>query len=164
MYLWRVSDEDLESQRILIEELAETIIPQTDTPGAKQAGVADFIINKVKFFLSNQERNVFALGLENIEMLSKRKFDRSFQSCTTQQREAILKTLEDREWRKESLPSWVKRKLFGRSFIDLLKTFTVEGFCTSELGATQCLVYDAVPVHYLPCVNLIQGQRSWATK
>ncbi|MCH5720423.1 gluconate 2-dehydrogenase subunit 3 family protein [Niabella hibiscisoli] len=58
----------------------------------------------------------------------------------------------------------VKTKLIGRSFISLLKDMTAIGYCTSELGATKGLAYEAVPVKFIACMPLIQGQKSWATK
>ncbi|MBK1439213.1 gluconate 2-dehydrogenase subunit 3 family protein [Parapedobacter sp. ISTM3] len=155
----------LNAMRPLISELVETIIPATDSPGAKEAGVADFVIGKVIFYLDRREQNFFIDGLGDIEQLSRKGYGQSFMNCTMDQRVKILECLEDQQLFLHPLLMKVKRKLFGFSFISYLKAYTVEGYCTSLLGATRCLNYQATPQSYQPCVPLVLlGQRSWATK
>lgn len=154
----------LDDKRQLIELLVEAIIPETDTPGAGSAGVSEFVIDKVNLFLTKNEATGFYIGLEEVDALGIKKFGKSFSVCSQEQREQVLNAMETREWERGSLPFRIKRKLFGRSFIDILKTFTVEGYCISKSGCVDGLAYDPVPVHYVPCIDLKPGQRSWATK
>ncbi|HLX67414.1 MAG TPA: gluconate 2-dehydrogenase subunit 3 family protein, partial [Puia sp.] len=52
----------------------------------------------------------------------------------------------------------------GRSFFTTLKKYTVEGYCTSQAGATRGLSYLYVPGSFHSCIPLQPGQRSWATR
>src|SRR5690606_35358314 len=148
----------------LIDELVDTIIPITDSPGAKEAGVGRFVVGKVMFFMDRSAQNFFIDGLEEVNRMSFKHYGKAFAKCTLEQRLDTLNDLENRELILHPLLMKVKYKLFGFPFISYLKAYTIEGYCTSELGATRCLNYQAVPLNYQPCIPIEPGQRSWATK
>lgn len=157
-------DEVLHGSRQLLDALVDTIIPATDTPGAKQAGVTSFLILKVLHYTTPSEQRNFCLGLEKVERMARERYGSDFNQCSEDQRVAILEILEARAWRRGSLPFRVQRKLFGSPFIDLLKMFVTEGYCMSRIGCTEALAYDPIPQTYIPCIPLTASQRAWATK
>ncbi|MGY0037942.1 gluconate 2-dehydrogenase subunit 3 family protein [Pedobacter sp. NJ-S-72] len=55
-------------------------------------------------------------------------------------------------------------KFLGIPFFIILKQLTVEGYCTSQTGATKGLAYDYIPRTFASCIPLTKNQRSWATK
>ena len=55
--------------KTLIDELAETIIPRTHTPGAKDAQVGDFIIRMITDCTSKKEQNTFLYGLHDVDVV-----------------------------------------------------------------------------------------------
>ncbi|MGC4234972.1 MAG: gluconate 2-dehydrogenase subunit 3 family protein [Niabella sp.] len=149
----------------LIADLAELIIPQTDTPGAKDARTEEYIIHAVTFIIPYYEANTFIEGLEQLEQDSHKKYKQPFSKCSNgQQRELLLKMKQGVFYSKWRLLSKVKRKLLGRSFFEIIKDLTVTGYCTSEAGATKGLAYIDIPGHFNPCIPLEKGQRCWATK
>src|SRR5690606_27305109 len=154
---------DLGLYRKLIEDIADTVIPTTDTPGAKEAKVADYIVNIFDNCTSDRDKNVILKGLENLEKYSVKKFSNPFSRCTSESRIAILQHFE-KEW---VLPhpflNKVRRKIFGGTFFEQIKWLVVSGYCTSELGATQGLAYDHIPGNYISCIPYEPNQRSWAT-
>lgn len=152
----------LKAKYQLIDELAETVIPETDLPGAKQAGVASYIIQVVGTGELRQEQLAFVRGLKQLENFSQRTYNRAFTACSAQEKEAILKHFEQKELSRFPIVNKITKKLFGRSFIGQLKELTVEGYCTSMLGATEGLVYDYIPGHFEGCIPLNSGQRAWA--
>jgi len=153
----------LNEKRVLIDELAETIIPRTDTPGAKDAQVGDFVIQMVTRGLSKFEQRTFVSGLESIESYCVRKYHQLFSACAIGQRIQVLEHFEESEERSSfGLLLRIENKLFGRSFIRLLKWLVATGYCSSELGATQALAYDYIPGQYEGCVSLKTGQKAWA--
>ena len=152
----------LEKNHQLIEELSETVIPETDLPGARQAGVASFIIQMVGTGELRQEQLVIMRGLKQVNNFSQRKYNRAFTACTAKERENVLNHFEKSELSRFPIINKVNRKLFGRPFIVQLKELTIEGYCTSKLGATQGLVYDYIPGVFEACVPLTRGQRAWA--
>ena len=154
----------LNDYKSLIAELAETIIPATNTPGAKAANVQDFIINIISNCTAKEEQNNFIIGLQDLEHYCSSNYDLEFFKCTTNQKIEILNYFENKEMYDYNFFNKVNTKLFGKTFIAQLKSLTVEGYCISYEGATKGLAYDYIPINYNGCVALKPKQKSWATK
>lgn len=152
----------LYSYKELIAELAETIIPASDTPGAKDAQVEDFIIKVLLEFEDIQTQNKFLLGLRDLQDYSKMNYGKIFQECSSSEKFNILKYYENKGFSSPILKR-ISETLFGESFFYRLKILSVIGFCTSKIGATEALVYDFLPINYQACIKLKKGQKSWAT-
>ncbi|WP_421943931.1 gluconate 2-dehydrogenase subunit 3 family protein [Pedobacter sp.] len=155
---------ELLSQKSLIAELAETIIPTTHTPGAKQAGVQNYIINVIINCTGKVEQNRFLNGLHNVNNYSVEEFNKSFVDCSSTERISILKSFESKDSFKYPIINKINNKLLGQTFFSKLKQLTVDGYCSSEIGATLGLAYDYIPGTYQACTNLQRNQKSWATK
>ncbi len=54
-------------KKALLTELAETIIPATDTPGAKEAGAVDFMMPMLNECTDTKTLNRFIKGLQDLE-------------------------------------------------------------------------------------------------
>lgn len=146
----------------LIAELVDVIIPPTDTPGAQEAQVHCYIIGYMEQCASHKEFRNFINGLNDIEENSKIRFRKKFNQCNSEQKLQVLMALDDSS--KNGLLRKINDKISGRSFFNLLKTLTVEGYCTSEVGATQHLSYEAVPGRYNAITKMAYNQKAWATK
>jgi len=147
----------------LLTALAETIIPGTDVPGAREAGVGDFIVKMVLYCTERKEQNRFVDGLKDIQQHCQREYGKGYEQCTPGDQEAVL-TIWERVGRpKSGIVGKVEARLLGRSFFTLLKEYTVEGYCTSEPGATKGLAYLYIPGSYKGCLPMQPGQRAWAT-
>lgn len=83
-------------QLALVSSLVDHIIPRTDTPGAKDAGVPQFVDALLTDHYRAPERNRFLAGLQGVNVRSLRKYKKSFVSTTRAQQVAIL-TEMDRE-------------------------------------------------------------------
>ncbi|MET0553531.1 MAG: gluconate 2-dehydrogenase subunit 3 family protein [Vicinamibacteria bacterium] len=125
----------------------DTILPDTDTPGARRAGVHVFVDLLVKHCRTADEQRAFAAGLDALEAASRARHGRSFADQAREAREAQLLALETAK----------------DPFFAALKEATVLGYCTSETGATQALAYAHVPGDYRGCLPLAPGQKGWAT-
>ncbi len=159
----KISLGSLQSRKQLIAVLADTIIPKTESPGAMEANVADFIMDMVWECFDARQQNHFLAGLEKVDSYCLAKYHREFVACTVEERISVLNHLEAEVDSRGPLVDKISNKLFGEPFIVTLKSLTVEGYCTSELGATLGLAYDYIPVYYQPCIALQKNQRSWAT-
>lgn len=155
---------DIDSKNTYFAHLAEAIIPESDTPGALRADVAGFIIHMLKSNSMRNEVHNFLDGCDNLEDYCQRHFNSSFINCSITQQQQALDRFEEEDYRWGIFVYKVKRKVFGASFITLLKEWTVWGYCTSKLGATLGMAYDPIPIHYESCKSLFPGQRCWATK
>lgn len=147
----------------VIAELVDVIIPPTDTPGAKEAKVQDYIIDFMEACSSNKEFNTFFNGLNDVEDTAQSNYNTNFENCTLAQKTTILKNLDTNK-DPNSIFTKIDNKIFGRSFFTILKTLTIEGYCTSEIGATQMLAYDEAPGEYIAITELQPNQKAWATR
>ncbi|WP_316796911.1 gluconate 2-dehydrogenase subunit 3 family protein [Pedobacter agri] len=154
----------LNEYKDLIAEVANTIIPETDTPGAIGANVQDFIINVIKNCAPIQNQNNFISGLNDLEAYCQLNYQLGFCKCTLAQKIKTLNYFEEKEVSKFSVINKINNKLFGQPFISQFKTLTIQGYCMSYVGATKGLAYEYVPGSYIPCTPLKYNQKSWATK
>jgi len=148
----------------LIAELAEVIIPRTDTPGAKDAFVHQFIIKVILNCNHPRQQQIFMRGLEDLEQYTHDQFHQSFIKCSQVEKESIVQHFSDHAAYSMEILNKVQKKLWGVSFFTKFKNLTVEGYCLSEAGATQGLAYDYIPGTFIACTPLQANQKSWATK
>jgi hypothetical protein len=148
-------------QRKLVAELTEVIIPTTDTPGAKAAKVVDYIELMLQDCYKKEEQNTFIEGLLDVEKRAKATFQKSFTKLKPQEQTEIVATVEQAAKDMKSSMRVANGK-YPKSFFDMLRSLTVTGYFTSEVGAQQALAYLPVPGPYQGCVPLAAGQKTWA--
>jgi len=170
----------------LLEEIVETIIPTTKTPGAKAAGVDKFITTMIADCYTEKERKYFLDGINEIDLKSQNQHKKSFVELSQPERNEIFQSFE-----KEAFEKMAKKKALMKEEkkekaeklaeisnkeksvatndnMDLphpyfmLKDLTVLGYFTSEIGTTQALEYLPIPGRYNGCVPLAKGQKAWA--
>jgi len=154
----------LDGKLNLLSALAETIIPKTDTPGAKEAGVGPYLLDMVKDCTDRKTQNKFIDGLKELEHYSDSQFSKTYETCSPEEQVKIMKHFQEKGKPYNGIIGKAQNKFLGKSFFTTLKEYTVMGYCSSQLGATQGLAYLAVPGPYLGCTTLTKGQKSWATK
>ncbi|HET6566566.1 MAG TPA: gluconate 2-dehydrogenase subunit 3 family protein [Rhodothermales bacterium] len=130
----------------LVATIAELIIPETDTPGARAAGVHQFIDALLTGGYRPEEREQFMTGLAAFEDRARKENGSSFVENTPEQQTALLKTLEAEA--KQTRQSGQRGDDQPRPFFPMIKELTIAGYYTSEAGATQELRYVAVPGRY----------------
>jgi len=140
----------------LMDEIGETIIPTTDTPGAKAAGVSAIMITLVTDCLDEVHQRIFREGLGKIDTLSRERFQNGFRDATPAQRTELLNNLdrEQLEWKKHRLPGEPSH------FFRLIKELVLLGYFTSEIGASVTLRYVEVPTKYDGNVPYKKGDRA----
>jgi len=154
----------LPQKKQLIADLAELIIPRTDTPGAKDAKVEDYIIKMITENTDTNAQKSFLTGLGELERYTTNKFNKPFINCDHDQKTEILQHFYDKANYPLAIINKVNKKFFGYPFFFLLRDLTVKGYSTSFLGATKGMVYDYIPVNYQACIPLQKNQLAWATK
>jgi len=152
-------------QRLMVEQLAELIIPRTDTPGAIDAGVPAFIDQIVSQWYTSVERDIFLDGLTRLDAYCLGQYGALFNVCNTQQRTRAL-TVADESTRSYQLESTLKARELPDEhspFFYKLKLLTVLGYYTSELGATQELNYNPIPGRYDGDIDFDKVGRQWSS-
>ena len=121
------------NQEALLAEVVETIIPTTDTPGAKSLGVHQFVQKVVADCNDKASQDNFAKGLDAIDASCKEKYQKPFADCDTQQRLEALKNAP-------------------QSFMGTAKWLTIKGYTTSEYVMTKLTHFEFAPARYHGCV------------
>jgi len=128
----------------MIEHIAEMIIPEDDSAGAKQAGVTEFIdfmvANRVPVSAShdirstedaiemgNEAQNRFIAGLDWVNARCNSEFGRGFMDCTPDQQNSLMEELAYKAKFKSTTES-------GRAFFQLMREYTVVGYYTTKIG------------------------------
>lgn len=137
-----------DAQRALIAELADVIIPDTQTPGAKAAGVQDFIIRVIRDCHPITEQEAFYGGLAKLDQASREAHQKPFIDLDGEAKKAMVNDL-------------IKT---SRPFFQQFKKMTVTGYFTSEIGATQTLAYLPIPGKFQGDIPLEEGQKTWAIR
>lgn len=142
-----------------LDEVAETILPATSTPGAKAAKVGEFMSVYVRDCYEEKDQKVFMDGLKKLDEASKTKNSKSFMDSSPEQRHDLLVSLdaEAKAYDKS------KKEEDPKHYFRMIKELTLFGFFTSEPGATQALRYVAVPGKYEGCIPYKKGDKAWAT-
>jgi len=146
--------------RSLLAEVAETIIPKTDTPGAKEAKVEDFIVTMLNDCYKTTDQQVVLDGLKKIDAASEKQYKKPFMDISAEQKTALLTEIDKervaynkRDNKKEGDPT---------HYFQVLKELTLLGYFTSEPGATKALRYVPVPGKFEGCIPYKKGDKAWA--
>jgi hypothetical protein len=145
-------------QAMLVSEIAEGILPKTDTPGAKELGVPKFIEGLVSECFTNKHRDVFFMGLDQFAIEAKERYGDDFVALSHEQKENFLKSQNERildlRYQQDDVPT----------FFWMIKEATLLGYFTTEKGATEVLQYKLIPAYYEGCISLEEaGGKAWAT-
>lgn len=147
-----------EDGALIISEVAEIIIPKTDTPGAKETGVPAFIDTVLGQCYNKEDQDRFMSGLKSFDEEAKKTYGDLFMDLEAAQQQEHVKKIHD-----EAIASLKKGEMKDMPFILMMKELTVTGFFTSEPGATQVLQYEPVPGAYHGCLPLTEVGKTWAT-
>ncbi len=158
----------LSAHKPLLAALAETMLPATDTPGAIDAGVPDFILKSLLENAAPTTQNRFIDGMKAIDARSTDQYNKRYTECSRMQQDAVMRTFEadalPRSGFLGKIENRVQKKVLGEPFFTLLKNYTCLGYYTSMVGATQGIAYSLVPGRFAGCIAMTAGQKSWATK
>jgi len=154
----RASAETLFSRKdiALLDDIAETIMPRTHTPGAKDAGVAEFMAGTVDRCYFEPDQTTFMEGLKSIEELSRSRYRKRFGQLSAEQRTELLQEL-DHEARQYRRPEGGTHHYFT-----LMKQLAIYGYFTSEIVQKQVLRHVPIPGSYDGCMPYNEGDPAWA--
>lgn len=130
-------------QENLLAELAETIIPATNTPGAKELGVHRFIFTMLTDCYDKTEQLRFISGLNELENMVKAAYGKSFTLLNKADRLDVLQT---REAAAKLTPTE------KNAFFPYLKNLVIQGYLSSEYVMKDVFKYELVPSRYHGCV------------
>lgn len=137
-----------------LDEIGETIIPTTDTPGAKATKIGEFMQMMVKECYDAEQQTTFITGLNTIRKDFKAESNKDFMDATAEERLAFLNGLH-----QKYVASGEDKK---PEIIHMLRDLTVLGYFSSEIGSTQALRFVETPGRFDPCIDYKKGDKAWA--
>ena len=150
-------------QREAVDALADLILPETDTPGAVEAGVTDYIELIVAEWYEADERERFMRGLAHVDEHSEALSGVRFAYAGAPAQVAILVGLEA-EGRAliQSASGLGARSDAARPFFHQFRSLVLHGYYTSEIGMRDELLFRRIPGSFNGCVDVTQVTRSTA--
>jgi Gluconate 2-dehydrogenase subunit 3 len=141
------------------DEVAETILPKTDTPGAKDAEVGKFMASFSTQCYDEIQLKTLKEGINKLNDASREIYNVSFMDSSALQKQLLLiaTDVEAKEHNKKT-NGHVSKELH---YFILMKQMTLLGFFTSKPGAKQVLRYEPVPGKYEGCIDYKKGETSW---
>jgi hypothetical protein len=143
-----LSDDQIKTLAAIVDR----IIPKTDTPGAVDAGVEQYIALAVNKFYKAEDQKKFLENFARFDKLATDKYKKTFAQLSDQNKDDILKILAE-EWKKNEKDPHIFKEI---------RDLTVTGYCTSEAGAKQLLKYDPIPGPYKGCIDRESVGGVWA--
>lgn len=134
-------------KRPLLKALVGAILPRTDTPGAADVGVVDFVLQFAQQLMEPDDREDFLQGLDAFDAAHP-----GFNEASAASRESVLRGLLNED---------VEADPMARSIVKV-RELTIVGYYNSEVGASCELVYDPVPGPFRQ-VTIAEYGRTWAT-
>ena len=158
-----------ENQLELVADIADTIIPDTETLGAKSVNVHYLVDELAANWMTADEREGFLMDLTTLDERIKTEKGVSFSELDLDGRGAVLDQLG-----AEMLAAGGTNTGLGditnsddntgrKHIYRELRELIIFGYYTSEVGATEELSYDAIPGEYSGCIPLSDvGGKAWS--
>jgi hypothetical protein len=160
----------------MLDEVGETIIPTTDTPGAKATKIGEFMKTMVTDCYNPAQQKAFAAGLGGFNEACKKLNGKNFMESSADQRKAFLISLEKeaKEFnaKRDEADKPAKEKAraaMDPNFVDspshyytMMKQLTLWGYFSSEIGMKQALRFLPVPGKYDGAMPYKKGDKAWA--
>jgi len=127
----------------MLAELAETIIPKTETPGAKDLMAHLFVLKMVDDCAEKKDQEKYIQGMKAFEEWVKKKTSKTFVENSPAERNAIVAELDHQK--SDDAISF---------FYQGTKELTIEAYTTCEYYMTKIRGYKMIPGKFQGCVPL----------
>ncbi len=129
-------------QHATVARIADMILPKTDSPGATDVKVDEFIDLLLTEWYAADERDRFLAGLADIDTRSRQAHGAAFLDLSLADQTTLLTALDGAEGREDTAEGAVRT----------LKQLTLYGYFTSEVVMKDVLHYPVIPGRHDGCV------------
>jgi len=134
-------------QQNLVADLAETIIPKTTSPGARDLELDKFVWLMLDDCTKKEDQQAFFKGLAEFDELAKKQYSKNFTDLGKDDKAVLLKTFDKNKTYSKEL----------NGFYGTVHWLTVFGYTESKYFMTKEIVWELVPGRYnayFPVKNL----------
>jgi hypothetical protein len=137
--------------QILMEEIADTLLPTTaSSPGAKAAGVGPVINLLLTDCRKPDEQQRLVDGLKDFRKKCDERCGGDFASVSQVKREEFLREIDAEA-----------KKAGDKHYFVLARGLALDSYFTSQVGLTKALRYMLTPGRWVGCIPLQPGQPAW---
>jgi len=161
-----------------LDEVGETILPATKTPGAKAVHIGEFMKTIVNDCYEEDNQKTFHEGIKKLNDACDKMHGHSFMKATTEQRTELLKSLDkeakdekdkfnkEQDQKEKDAESRgdknFKKEKMAPHYFTLMKQLTLWGYFSSKEGMTQALRFIPVPGRYEGCIDYKKGDKMFS--
>lgn len=138
------------SQFATLAEMVDVIIPRTDTPGAKDAGVPGYFDAMMVNWASDERQADFRAIVEGVDRAAQAAAGKPLPALPPEQRFDVVRAFD------------AERMGAGDATYSQFKELVLTLYYLSEVGATQELRYEAIPGAWEPWNEIGPDTRAWA--
>ena len=131
-------------EETMLADLSETILPKTDTPGARDLSAHLFALKMVDDCFTKQNQEKYIRGLREFEASVLKTTGKSFTENSDSEKQAIVAKL-DRKEHGEDVISY---------FYNSTKKLTIQAYTTCEYYLTKIRGYKMIPGKFQGCIPL----------
>jgi hypothetical protein len=128
----------------LLDEIGETIIPTTSTPGAKSIGIGKIMDKIVGDCYTKEQQDVFVNGIATFKATCTKEHNKNFEELDATTRKTFLSKLNAEQVAQQEKKEKDKQPHYFR----MMKELTCLGYFNSEVGMTKQLGYVETPGKY----------------
>ena len=139
----------------LLDEIAETILPKTQSAGAKEAKVGEFMTRYVTDCYTQADQESFHAALDKINAACKKAHGHDFMKATPEQRTEVLTAID----KERAAYHQSKKREDPPHYFQALKQLTIMGYFTSKEGRTTATRYEPVPGKYIGDYDYKKGDK-----
>jgi Gluconate 2-dehydrogenase subunit 3 len=153
----------------LLDEIAETILPETSTPGAKAAKTGAFMALMVTDAYTEPAQRVFRDGMRKVDEACRLANNASFLQASPAQRLVLIEALDREQKTVMDARANARQSPAGigddepAHYFRMMKELALLGYFTSEIGYTRAMRYIETPGRFDPCAPYAPGDKSWAS-
>jgi hypothetical protein len=129
-------------QERLLAELADTLIPAGQTPGAATVSGHLFVLKMLDDCHTKEQQQKFLKGLQQLDEASRSASGHGFSEATPTERAALLTSIENKKTAGDAL-----NYCYGE-----MKRLTIQAWTTSQFFLTKVHIYELVPGRWHGCV------------
>lgn len=131
--------------------IAERILPKTDTPGALDVGVPEFMDIMYGGYMTKEEKSTFSRGLNDVNKKARKAHKKHFADLSAAQQDGLIRELA------------ADAEKNARAFYRKVRELTLVGYFTSKEVGMNVLKYDPIPGMYNGCMPTSEtGNVSWS--
>ncbi|WP_416864482.1 MAG: gluconate 2-dehydrogenase subunit 3 family protein [Imperialibacter sp.] len=149
-------------QAAALDELTETILPKTSTPGARDMKVAQTMDAFISAVFSPTDQEQFKSDLDGFLKECETMQGKTFVKCSQEERNAFLAKYDTPESYGISVWGTDMAKKEVNAVFKKVKAMTVSSYLNTEELGERILRYQPIPGKYVACQPYEKGTKVWS--